>query len=140
MLLEPIKITLYEPKTHEKKAEYEQPIITFETLFRAAALSEVANAKPKRKRWWMWWEKAPTKAPTNEQAQIDALLRLVVDFFDGQFSVEDLRKGADISDVMSVLQSIMGRSNRIMQANPIQPRGTRPRHKSKTTPAAGTGS
>lgn len=127
MLLQPIKLTLYDPKSHEKIAEYEQNLITFDMLFRAAALSEVLNVPKKKRKWWMWWE--PDLTP--EQEQINALLRLVVDFFGGQFTIEQLRNGADVAEVMAVMQAIIGRSRGIAAENPTFPRKARERHKNQ---------
>jgi hypothetical protein len=127
MLLTPIKISFYDKKTQEISVEYSQAVITFDMLFRAAGLMEVLNKPPAQRKWWMWWEPKITA----EQEQINALLRLVVDFFDGQFTVEQLRKSTDVSEVMSVLRAIMSRSQNITNSNPTRPRQARERHKSK---------
>lgn len=116
MLLEPIKITLYDPVTQEPKREYTQRVITFGMLLGAVQLQEALSDIPEKKRRW-WWQKTIKK----EAAQINALLELVVEFFGNQFTVEDLRSGADVSEVMIVLTSIISRSGRIVSANPTRP-------------------
>lgn len=50
MLLEPIKLTLYDPTTQEEIKTYEQRIITFNMLSRAVGLSETLNAPQKKRR------------------------------------------------------------------------------------------
>jgi hypothetical protein len=122
MLLTPIKITLYDSKTQETIKEYSQSIITFDMLLRASQLSTVLDSpKKKERKWWMWWEKEISK----EADQINALMELVVEFFSNQFSVEELRKGADITEVMSVMKAIMGRANALSLGNPTPPRQPR---------------
>lgn len=116
MLLEPIKLTLYEPKTQEPLKEYQQRVITFQMLTAAVQLQEALEDLPEKKRRW-WWQKAISK----EAAQIDALLELVVEFFGNQFTVQELRIGADISEVISVLTSIIARAGKIVTANPTRP-------------------
>lgn len=129
MLLEAIKLTLYDPKTQEEIKTYEQRIITFNMLSRAVGLSETLNAPQKRRRWWLWWE----NDLTTEQAQINALMQLVADFFGNQFTVDELKNGADVPEVMSVLKAIIARSSGISAGNPTSPRKTREKRKKTDT-------
>jgi hypothetical protein len=123
MLLTPIKLTFYDRKTQEATKEFSQSVITFGMLLRASQLSEIIeSAEKKEKKWWMWWEKNITK----EEEQINAMLKLVVDLFDNQFTIDELRDGADVSDVVTVLRSITSRATNIMTANPTQPRRRHP--------------
>ena len=115
MLLQPIKLTLYDPETNEVKKEYTQSVITFEMLLAATQLQDALTTAEGQKRRW-WWQKPITK----EAMQIDALLELVMQFFGNQFSVTDLRRGADVSEVMTVIQAIIGRAGSIVQANPTR--------------------
>lgn len=117
MLLEPIKITLYNQE-NEPEHEYVQPVITFEMLLAATQLAEAMKSaeEPQAKRRW-WWQKPITR----ESAQIDALLSLVTAFFNNQFTVAELRRGADVGEVMAVFQAILARAGSIMQANPTTP-------------------
>jgi len=116
MLLEPIKLTLYDPETQEAKHEYQQRVITFAMLIAAVQLQEALSDIPEKKRRW-WWQK-PIRA---EVEQVNALLELVVEFFGNQFTVEQLRSGADVSEIMTVLQTIIARSGTIVSANPTIP-------------------
>ncbi len=116
MLLEPIKITLYDPETQEVKAEYQQRIITFAMLLAAFTLQEALTDIPEKKRRW-WWQSYISP----EKAQIDALLGLVVEVFGNQFTVEELRVGADVSEIMTVLTAIIARSGTIIARNPTRP-------------------
>jgi len=123
MLLEPIKITLYDPKTQEPTKEYGQRVITFAMLTAAVQLQEALQDLPEKKRRW-WWQKPISP----EKKQIDALLELVTNFFNDQFTVEGLRKGADVSEVMAVLKAIVARAGTIATANPTFPPAKRKRH------------
>lgn len=116
MLLEPIQITLYDPETQEVKRECKQNVITFAMLTSAVQLQEALEDIPEKKRRW-WWQKPISQ----EQAQIDALLDLVVEFFGNQFTVQELREGADVGEVMAVLTAIIARAGAIVTANPTKP-------------------
>jgi len=115
MLLEPIRLTLYDPETQEIKSEYKQRVITLGWLLAATQLQEVL-AEPEKKRRW-WWQKPISQ----EAARINALMEFVVHFFGEQFTVEELQKGADVSEVMAVYRSILSRPNAIVSANPTVP-------------------
>ena len=120
MLLEPIKLVLYDPKTQEPIREYQQKVITFEMLIASIQMEEVCSDEPKKLRHW-WWQK-----PIPEEAQqINALLELVTEFFCHQFTVEELRRGADVSEVMTIVRSITGRAGRVVSENPTKPPTTR---------------
>lgn len=120
MLFEPIKLTFYDPKTQEPVKEFEQKVITFETMISAIQLEEILSPDPQKvKRWW--WQN-----PINEEKrQIEAVLRLVVAFFGDQFTVKELKEGADVSEVMAILRAITGRAGRIVSTNPTKPPATR---------------
>lgn len=116
MLLEPIKITLYDPETQEIKSEYKRNVITFGMLLSAVQLQEALAKLPAKKRRW-WWQSYISE----ETEQINALLELVVQFFGCQFTVKELREGADVSEVMTIIRAIIGRGGKIVQANPTKP-------------------
>lgn len=120
MLFEPIKLTLYDPKTQEPVKEFEQKVITFETMLSAIQLEEILMPNPKKERRW-WWQN-----PINEEKkQIEAVLRLVVAFFGDQFTLKELKEGADVNEVMAILRAITGRAGRIVNSNPTKPPLTR---------------
>jgi hypothetical protein len=115
-LLEPIRLTLYDPKTQEPIKEYKQRVITFEILISAIQMQEMFEAAPENKRHW-WWQ----RPIIDEKEQIKVLLELVTEFFGHQFTVDQLREGADVSEVMSVVRAITGRAGRIVTENPTRP-------------------
>jgi hypothetical protein len=57
------------------------------------------------------------------QDQLMALYQIVVDFYSGQFTVEDLRKGADLGELIAVIEAISTRAVELMpvRPNPIPP-------------------
>jgi hypothetical protein len=116
MLIEPIFLTLYDPKTHEPLHEYQLHVITFAMLISSVQLQEALAKIPEKKRRW-WWQK-PIRAGVE---QINALLGLVVEFFGNQFTVEQLRTGADVSEVMTIIRAIIGRGGGIINKNPTVP-------------------
>jgi hypothetical protein len=123
MLLEPIKLTLYDPKTQEPRQEYKLRLITFAMLESAVQLQEALGDLPEKKRRW-WWQ----KAISHEAQQIDALMTLVTDFFGNQFTVQEMRVGADVPEVMAVLTAIVARAGTIVSANPTVPPRTHRKH------------
>jgi hypothetical protein len=132
---EPIKLTLYDRKTNEPVKTVEQRIITMDMLKRAARLSELmedddtpeSTKKQSLLRRLCWWIPKPTKV----DEQIDMLLQFVSDFYGGRVAPEELSRGADVPELMTVLRSIMGTAGKIIQENPTKPspqRQTRKRH------------
>lgn len=116
MLLEPIRLTLYDPKTQEPIGIYEQRVITFDILIAAIQMQEMFSGETAAKRRW-WWQ----KPISNETEQIKVLLELVTEFFCHQFTVEQLREGADVSEVMTIIRAITGRAGKIVSENPTVP-------------------
>lgn len=96
----PIKITLYESGNQEVKQEYSCLIIPWGVLKKAIAL---------------------TKSIDEENVgveDLDAIAALVVQAFGNQFTVQDLDAGADISEMLTVLQSIVARAGALITENP----------------------
>lgn len=60
------------------------------------------------------------KGDTLTQNQLTALYQIVVDFYGSKFSIEELRKGADLGELISVIQSIATRAVEMMP-NPTPP-------------------
>ena len=55
--------------------------------------------------------------------QLQSLYALVVDFFGNQFTLEDLRSGADLGELISVIKAIATRAVELMPSkeNPTKP-------------------
>jgi len=49
---------------------------------------------------------------------MDAIAGLIVDVFGNQFSVQDLDNGADVGEMLAVLQGIVARASALVKANP----------------------
>lgn len=98
----PIKITLYDPETDEEKATYSRTFVPWRLLKAAIRLEKLLD-------------------PENLTEDIsDALAELVVETFDSKFSVEDLDRGADIGEMVTVLTAIISRA-RGLTTNPFPP-------------------
>ena len=98
----PIQITLYDPKTNEEKKTYVQSFVPWKLLKKAASLQDQIdfdNIKPE---------------------DMDTVAMLVVETFGGRFSLKDLDNGADINEMIAVIQNIVARANGI-SLNPIPP-------------------
>ncbi len=57
------------------------------------------------------------------QDQLNALYQLIVDFFGGQFDIAQLRAGADLGEMITVIEGIASRVAELMpaSANPTRP-------------------
>ena len=98
----PIKITLYDAQG-EPKQEYSCALIPWGILKTAIALT-----------------KGFDQADVSE-ADMDSIAQLVVDVFGKQFSVQDLDEGADIGEMIAVLQSVVARASSLVKTNPTLP-------------------
>jgi hypothetical protein len=95
----PIKITLYNPEDGEITAEFVQTFIPWRMLKRAVALSKLDSENM-------------------TEADIDGITNLVVDTFGKRFDAEQLMDGADMGDMLTVIQQIVAKASK---ANPILP-------------------
>jgi hypothetical protein len=57
------------------------------------------------------------------QEQLMALYQIIVDFYGDKFTLDDLRKGADLGELISVLEAISTRAVELMpiRSNPTPP-------------------
>lgn len=99
---EPMKITIY------SKIEGEEPK-SFSQMFVPWKLLKVAMKLVKH-----------LDADNMTDADIDELAGLVCETFGNRFSVEDLNTGADMGEMMGVLNAIISKAAGAM-ANPTQP-------------------
>jgi len=97
----PLSIKLYDADNEPR--EYNQMIIPWGIMKMAISISEDMN---------------PEK-PT--AADIDALAGLVVAVFGNRFSIEDLNKGAEVSEMLAVINNIVARAANLMKSNPTRP-------------------
>lgn len=106
----PIKITIYEANDEIKK-EYSRTTIPWGVLKKAIALT-----------------KAIDKDDVGE-ADIDAIAGLIVEAFGNQFGIQDLDAGADINEMMAVLENIVARAGALVKANPTTTPSSKKRRK-----------
>jgi hypothetical protein len=98
--LAPIRLTLYNPETDEVIREYTRSFIPWELLKRALRLQKVLN--------------------TDEinESDLDELAGLVVAVFGDQFTVEQLNNGADMGEMLAVINAIVSRASQLIQGSP----------------------
>ncbi len=99
----PIQITLYD-EHEEVKETYSRSRVPWGILKKAIRLS-----------------KLNTDLDKISAEDIDAIAGLVVEIFGDQFTIAELDKGADVSEMMTVLQAIVTRASRLVKANPTVP-------------------
>lgn len=87
----PIQITLY-GEDNEVKQTYTRMFVPWKLLKVAVRLQKSINPEA-----------------MNEE-DVNAIAALVCEVFGGQFSIEDLNNGADIGEMMTVLQAIISRT------------------------------
>lgn len=97
----PLTIRLYDAEG--KYVEFNQMIIPWGIMKMAIAISE--NMNPEK----------PTAA------DIDALAGLVVAVFGNRFTLEELDKGAEVNEMLAVINNIVARATNLMQSNPTRP-------------------
>src|SRR5512139_2708996 len=90
----PIKITLYGPDD-EIIAVHSRAIVPWKILKRAVGLSKSLSDE------------------NLSEDDLDSLAQLVVDFYSGAFGLEDLENGADVAEMLSVLQAIITKASAI---------------------------
>lgn len=106
----PIKLTLYNRADGEAEKEYTCKYIPWGVLKKAVALTKTIDAQ------------------NASEDDLEAIADLVVMAFGDQFTVDDLDAGADIGEMLAVLQAIVARASSLVTTNPtILPSGTKRR-------------
>ena len=100
----PIEITLYDDQDEAKKT-YAVSIVRWGVLKKAARLSASMG------------QGEGSESLTN----FDELSQFVVEVFHNQFTVAELEEGADLPEVITVLQAIISRATGLIKANPTPP-------------------
>ena len=98
-----MQITLYDPATDEIKGTYTRVFVPWKLLKAAIKLAKDLD----------------TKNMTEET--VDALTGLVVEVFGNKFSAAELNEGADVSEMLAVLNTIVARAGGAVQVNPPPP-------------------
>lgn len=101
----PLKITLYDPETNEVVREFVRSFVPWRLLKKAIRLSKTLNN---------------LSEDNLSEEDVDSIASLVVDAFGDQFTVEQLSEGADLSEMMTVLEAIVSRAQGI-PGNPPPP-------------------
>ena len=101
----PISITLYDAQDQPIKT-YTRLIVPWGLLKRAMQLSRQVDLD---------------NLEQDGEEGIDAIAALVVELFGGQFGVMDLEQGADITDMVAVIQMVIAKAAAAMPANPTLP-------------------
>ena len=91
----PLKITIYDPETNEVRKEYSRSFIPWRILKKAIQISKTL---------------AKMDQAEITEADVDAIASLVVDVFGDQFTIAELNDGADLSEMMTVLQAIISKA------------------------------
>jgi len=88
----PLQITLYDAKTDEIKATYSRVFVPWMVLKYAVHLAKDLDAS------------------NMTEEQLDQLGGLIVTAFGEKFSIQDLNEGADIGEMMTVLNQIIAKA------------------------------
>lgn len=98
----PLTITLYD-ENDEIKASYTRAFVPWRILKAALRMAKSMDVN------------------NMTENDIDALASLVVEAFGNRFSIEDLNNGADVSEMVTVLQTIINKARGLMPSNPTPP-------------------
>ena len=101
-LATPMVITLYDPETDEIKATYSRMFVPWKLLKLAVRLAKTLDAQ------------------NMTEEDVDSLAGLVVEVFGNRFSIQDLSDGADVGEMMTVLNTIIAKARGAMP-NPTPP-------------------
>jgi len=132
----PIKITLYDAN-NEVVGEFERAVIPWGLLKRAIRLSEEINAasepvvEPAPSDWmgrFKRWLHRNDRQVTGEEKMMDKIAEFVVEVFGGRFTVKQLDEGAEIGEMMTVLQAIITRAQVLGPTNPLPKVSRKKRH------------
>lgn len=88
----PMTITIYDPETDEVKSTHTRLFVPWRLLKAAIRLAKSMDVE------------------NMSEDDVDALAALVVESFGNRFSVADLNDGADISEMVSVLNTIIAKA------------------------------
>ncbi len=100
--MRPIELTLYNPETSEKVKTYARSFVPWAILKRAIRMSKMLSGDL-------------------TEEDLDELASLVVAVFGDQFSLEDVTKGADVSEMMTVIQEVITRASQFVAGNDPNP-------------------
>ena len=100
-----IKLTLYDPATSEVRREFTRLFVPWKLLKAAVRMSK-------------------TLAPEQmTEADVDSLAALVIETFGNQFTLDELNEGADISEMVTVLNQIVAKAKGT-ESNALRPNPT----------------
>jgi hypothetical protein len=101
----PLKLTLYDPKTNEVRKEFVRSFVPWRLLKKAIQLSKsLANLDENNL----------------TEEDVDSIASLVVDAFSDQFTLAELNDGADLAEMMTVMKAIVSKAQGITP-NPTPP-------------------
>ena len=106
--MKPIELTLYDPATNEPIKTYVRSFVPWAILKRAIRMSKMLSG-------------AGDGANDLAEEDVDELASLVVAVFGDQFSLEDVGKGTDVGEMMTVITAIISRASQFVggeKANP----------------------
>jgi hypothetical protein len=94
----PIVLTLYDPETDEVKATYRRSFVPWKLLKEAVAITRQLN---------------PQKGGESEISSetLDQVAGLIVAVYGNQFTLEDLENGADVTEMISVINQVIAKVN-----------------------------
>jgi len=101
--MKPIEITIYDPETNEPKKTYTRSFIPWAILKKAIRMQKLVNTSD------------------IDETTVDEMAALVVAAFGDQFSLDEVTNGADVGEMMTVIQSIIARASQFVQGNPPTP-------------------
>ncbi len=99
----PIELTLYDPETNEIKKTYTRSFVPWALLKRAIRMMKSIDTEEMK------------------EEDMDELASLVVACFGDQFSVDEVNKGADAGEMVTVLQEIVSRATWFVQGKKPDP-------------------
>lgn len=102
----PMQITLYDPETDEEKGTFSRAFVPWKLLKAAIRLQKDIDLE---------------NLANLKEEDVDKLTGLVVEVFGNRFSIDELNEGADISNMVAVLNQIVAKASGNLPRNPTIP-------------------
>jgi hypothetical protein len=103
----PIKLTIYDPQTHEPKKELQTSLVPWGILKRAIKLAKSLDYDQKEEDSG---DQINTMLEKLGEDGFDNLTGLVADVFHGQVTIEEIEWGTETGEMINVLQAVVTRA------------------------------
>jgi hypothetical protein len=117
----PIKLTIYDPETHESVKELQTSLVPWGILKRAIRLVKSLGGVMDEMKTAQAAQDVMAVLDKLDEGTVDELTGLVCDVFGGKVTIEELNRGTEIMEMVTVLQAVVSRAMGSFGGNPTPP-------------------